>query len=237
MPAARNWSWMLSQATSFWKLSALSTWSVIWWRRGDLEVSRRHFLAKWATKFPQSTGQLLTRSWSIMRMVEKLPAKFAVCAFHWNAWLQPFTVFGDCTVAQAKPLGWGDSGKFVFVRYALRLDDACYIYTHCTYMCKNMYYTVYAGLATLSFCFDKLFASALNMFLWHHLAKALISFENPFLRKGGPWREHSPLRIYIYTYYIYIIYVIIYNKYHVYIYIYIIQIVSCKGESGCNMKD
>lgn len=25
MPAARNWSWMLSQATSFWKLSALST--------------------------------------------------------------------------------------------------------------------------------------------------------------------------------------------------------------------
>ena len=103
----------------------------------------------------------------------------------------------------AKPLGWGDSGKFVFVRYALRLDDACYIYTHCTYMCKNMYYTVYAGLATLSFCFDKLFASALNMFLWHHLAKALISFENPFLRKGGPWREHSPLRIYIHILYIY----------------------------------
>lgn len=53
---------------------------VIWWRRGDLEVSRRHFLAKWATKLPQSTGQLLTRSWSIMRMVEKLPANL-LCVF------------------------------------------------------------------------------------------------------------------------------------------------------------
>lgn len=67
------------------------------------------------------------------------------------------------------------------------------------------------------FVFDKLFASALNMFLWHHLAKTLISFEHPFLRKGGPWREHSPLRIYIY--------------------IHIIQIAGCKDESGCKKKD
>lgn len=69
---------MLSQATSFWKLSALSTCCVVkdrtlyslyfavcdqWYDEGG--VIRRLvdgiFLPK-ATKLPQSTGQLLTRS-------------------------------------------------------------------------------------------------------------------------------------------------------------------------------
>lgn len=53
---------------------------------------------------------------------------------------------------------------------------------------KSLIFEYVRVWATLSFCFDKLFASALNMplgiILQNHLFKS--SFVNPFVRKGGP---------------------------------------------------